>query len=182
MPTRCYLRGNMDYAPNVDAVQYFVQDLYPRIKESNPEVKLIIAGQRPVEAVLKLRQDDIEVTGFVPDLADMYRGASVVIAPLRFGAGTQNKVLEAMAMGVPAVCTDVGFKGLEISSGEGVVYAPSGDDFVKAVNTLLASGDRREEVGQLGLEVARSRFSWEGISSEHERLWQEVSSVQVTEK
>jgi polysaccharide biosynthesis protein PslH len=156
--------GNMDYAPNVDAVLYFVKDMWPAISLANPETKFIIAGQRPVDAVKKLANDRIEVTGFIPDLRDMYAGASVVIAPLRFGAGTQNKVLEAMAMGVPTVCTHIGFEGLQIQSGQGVIMAKEKQSFIAEVNGLLTDAQKRKWVGQQGLEIARSRFSWDRIA------------------
>lgn len=160
--------GNMDYAPNVDAVTHFVRTLFPEILKHHPETRLVIAGQRPVKQVMDLKSDNIEITGFVEDLSVMYDEADVVIAPLRFGAGTQNKVLEAMAMGVPVVCTDIGFKGLEIESGEGVIHAPEDKEFIDQVVGLLKSEDLRRQVGQKGLELARNKFSWDGISKELE--------------
>ena len=166
--------GNMDYAPNVDAVQYFVKEMWPTIAKSNPTTKFIIAGQRPVEAVKKLASDRIEVTGFVPDIQEMYMQASVVIAPLRFGAGTQNKVLEAMAMGVPTVCTHIGFEGLQIKSGDGVIMAREKEQFITEVEELLALEDKRRLVGQKGLAIARDRFSWDSIALHLEELLTEV--------
>ncbi|RYZ45040.1 MAG: glycosyltransferase, partial [Sphingobacteriales bacterium] len=108
--------GNMDYAPNVDAVIYFVSEIFPLIKKQVPDAVFVIAGQRPVKKVLDLAAPDVQVTGFVKDLSAMYASASIVVAPLRFGAGTQNKVLEAMAMGVPVVSRNIGFNGLNINS------------------------------------------------------------------
>jgi sugar transferase (PEP-CTERM/EpsH1 system associated) len=175
--------GNMDYAPNVDAVQYFVKEMWPTISEVNPKTKFIIAGQRPVDAVQKLASDKIEVTGFIPDLKDMYADASVVIAPLRFGAGTQNKVLEAMAMGVPAVCTHIGFEGLQIQSGQGVIMAKEKPQFIQEVNMLLADAAKRQEVGEQGLAIARTRFSWDKIAVQLEAYFKEVTqSHNRTEK
>jgi glycosyltransferase involved in cell wall biosynthesis len=167
--------GNMDYAPNVDAVQYFVKEMWPAIAAANPVTKFIIAGQRPVDAVKKLANDRIEVTGFIPDLRDMYAEASVVVAPLRFGAGTQNKVLEAMAMGVPTVCTHIGFEGLQIQSGQGVIMAKEKELFIKEVNTLLSDASKRKEVGEKGLEIARSRFSWDKIAEKLESFFIEIT-------
>lgn len=166
--------GNMDYAPNVDAVHYFVEEIFPQIKKEMSGVRLVIAGQRPIESVRRLAGESIEVTGFVQDIAEMYNKASVVIAPLRFGAGTQNKVLEAMAMGVPVVCTDIGFKGLELISGQGVIHAPEKNDFIKAVISLLKDQELREKVGQEGLQIAREKFSWDGISRQLESYWEQV--------
>jgi glycosyltransferase involved in cell wall biosynthesis len=166
--------GNMDYAPNVDAVQYFVKEMWPAISKANPTTKFIIAGQRPVDAVKKLVTDRIGVTGFVPDLKDMYAEASVVIAPLRFGAGTQNKVLEAMAMGVPTVCTHIGFEGLQIQSGQGVIMAGEKSQFIQEVNMLLSDTAKRQSVGEQGLEIAQTRFSWDKIALQLEKYLQEI--------
>lgn len=166
--------GNMDYAPNVDAVIYFVNNLLPKLRVDYPNVKLVIAGQRPVKQVLELVNEYIEITGFVPDISEMYQDADVVIAPLRFGAGTQNKVLEALAMGVPVVCTDIGFKGLEIESGQGVLHAANDEQFINHVKFLLESKLVREEIGQKGLELARTKFSWDGISKQLDDHLQKV--------
>ena len=156
----------MDYAPNVDAVIYFIKELWPSIQKKNPHVKLVIAGQRPVEEIQKLQSDRIDITGFVPDISDLYRTCSILVAPLRFGAGTQNKVLEAMAMGVPVVCTQIGFAGLQIESGDGVIMAQESNDFVYQVNHLLSDIAQRREVGEKGLTIAHQRFSWDSITDQ----------------
>lgn len=168
--------GNMDYAPNVDGVQYFAKEMWPAIAAKYPNTKFVIAGQRPVDAVKKLAGGRIEVTGFVPDIQEMYEQASVVIAPLRFGAGTQNKVLEAMAMGVPTVCTHIGFEGLQIQSGEGVIMAKEKNLFLEEVDLLLADAAKRKLVGEKGLEIARNRFSWDSIALNLEELLKEVQA------
>jgi polysaccharide biosynthesis protein PslH len=157
--------GNMDYAPNVDAVQYFVNDIFPIIKQSHPKVKFIIAGQRPVKKVQQLASADVLITGFVKDLATVYNDASVVVAPLRFGAGTQNKVLEAMAMGVPVVCSNIGFKGLGIESGQGAIMQTEPQAFADSVIALLDSQSLREQTGSTGMAVIQSRFGWDGIAN-----------------
>ncbi len=156
--------GNMDYAPNVDAVVYFVENMWPILKSTHPTIELVIAGQRPVKQVQELAGDSITITGFVEDISEMYAQADIVIAPLRFGAGTQNKVLEALAMGVPVVCTDIGFKGLEIESGDGVFHASNDEQFVEHVGSLLDSRELRESTGQKGLELAQTKFSWDGLA------------------
>ncbi len=158
--------GNMDYAPNVDAVIYFVKDIFPTIKKEFPKVKFIIAGQRPVQKVLELAQEkDVEVTGFIPDLANIYNAASVVVAPLRFGAGTQNKVLEAMSMGIPVVCTNIGFEGLGIQNGEGAFMEISANGFAQKVGELLNSETSRTQTGKRGNEVIIQKFSWQGVAT-----------------
>ena len=167
--------GNMDYAPNIDAVIYFGEQVLPLIKVRFPDVKFIIAGQRPVKKVLELATDDIIITGFVQDLAAMYNNASVVVAPLRFGAGTQNKVLEAMAMGVPVVCSEIGFKGLAIDSGEGAIMQTEPKLFADSVISLLESATLRKEVGEKGIQVIKSKFDWDAIAALLDGYFKEVA-------
>lgn len=157
--------GNMDYAPNVDAVLYFAREIFPIIQEHMPETMFVIAGQRPVRKVLELRSDQIVVTGFVPDLREMYLQAAVVVSPLRFGAGTQNKVLEAMAMGVPVVSGQVGFQGLEVTNGEGVFLETTPDGFASRTIELLRSAELRQHTGEAGQKIAHARFSWDSIAA-----------------
>lgn len=157
--------GNMDYDPNVDAVLYFVEQIFPTIVKTFPNVKFVIAGQRPIDKVKSLHNGkNIEVTGFIPELSDMYNQASVVVAPLRFGAGTQNKVLEAMSMGIPVVCSHIGFEGLGIQDGEGAFMRKDADTFAQQVITLLSDESLRLSTGQKGIEVILNNFSWDKVA------------------
>lgn len=174
--TTLLFTGNMDYAPNVDAVGYFVKDIFPIITSKFPNVKFIIAGQRPVKQVLDLKADNIEITGFIPDLKVMYQQASIVVSPLRFGAGTQNKVLEAMAMGIPVVSGIIGFEGLEIENGEGVFLESNPTGFANKVIELLESEPLRKQTGVKGGFVARDKFSWDIISLQLERYCKAVAN------
>ncbi len=166
--------GNMDYAPNVDAVIYFAKTILPLIRSQLPMVRFIIAGQRPVKKVLALANEYITVTGFVKDLAETYNSASVVVAPLRFGAGTQNKVLEAMAMGVPVVCSNIGFGGLGIKSGEGAVMQTDPMEFANSVIDILLSQELRRSIGEAGVKVVRNRFDWDIIAVMLENYFKEI--------
>src|SRR5690606_35030270 len=115
------------------------------------------------------------VTGFIKDLAAVYNEASVVVAPLRFGAGTQNKVLEAMAMGVPVVCSNIGFTGLGIVSGEGAIMQQDPAGFANAVIQLLSSENERRTVGENGVRVIKQGFGWDAISLLLEQHLQSIS-------
>src|SRR5690606_36312977 len=117
------------------------------------------------------------VTGFVADLAEVYRKAAIVVAPLRFGAGTQNKVLEAMAMGMPVVSRDIAVSGLNIQSGEGVIKATDSRAFADACIGLLGDADRREVLGRKGQAVIRTRFDWKVVSAQLERSFREVNAA-----
>lgn len=166
--------GNMNYAPNVDAVVYFVKTLFPQILQRFPHVKFVIAGQKPVPAVCALASENVEVTGFVEDISVYYQQASIVVAPLRFGAGTQNKVLEALAMGVPVVCTDIGFEGLGIQSGQGAFKEVEDSAFVQRVCDLLYDADLREKTGTEGMEIIRKKFDWNVLALQLEEHFKEI--------
>ncbi|MDI9319849.1 MAG: glycosyltransferase [Phycisphaerales bacterium] len=160
--------GNMNYGPNVDAVIYFAESIFPIVQKQFPSIQFIIAGQSPISKVTALASDKIRVIGFVPNLAEQYNAASVVVAPLRFGAGTQNKVLEAMAMGVPVVCSHIGFKGLGIESGEGAIMQTNPEAFAQSIIQLLSSAEMCAKVGQKGVEIIQSKFSWDIIAQQLE--------------
>lgn len=161
---RVIFTGNMDYAPNIDAASYFVRQILPVIEKKVPEVKFYIVGQKPVAKVLNLQSKNVIVTGFAEDLALEYSKSTVAVSPVRIGAGTLNKVLEPMAMGIPVVSTEVGFKGLGAESGEGVVLAGSTDDFAQNTIKLLENQKYREEVGLKGKKIVYENFSWDKIS------------------
>ena len=167
--------GNMDYAPNIDAVIYFTESILPIIRTQYRDIQFIIAGQRPVKNVLALAGDKILVTGFVKDLATTYNNASIVVAPLRFGAGTQNKVLEAMAMGVPVVCSNIGFAGLGIKSGEGAIMQTDPERFAKSIIELLQSEEKRKRVGEQGINIIKTKFDWDIVTQKLEEYFAEIS-------
>jgi sugar transferase (PEP-CTERM/EpsH1 system associated) len=170
--------GNMDYAPNVDAVLYFANDILPFIQKEIPAVQFVIAGQRPVPKVLALQQNpSIQVTGFVPDLNAIYETATIVVAPLRFGAGTQNKVLEAMAKGVPVVSHHIGFDGLNINSGEGVCLTDNAESFAHACIELLQSAEQRQKVGEKGQHIIKNNFAWPIIAQQLEKYFERVMKL-----
>lgn len=168
--------GNMDYKPNVDAVIYFVSIILPLIQKSFPKVRFIIAGQRPVASVIALSNENVLVTGFVPDIAAQYNEASVVVAPLRFGAGTQNKVLEAMSMGVPVVCSNIGFNGLGIESGEGAIMQTDPVSFASSVVALLSSESMRQTVGAKGIELIQKRYAWDIIAQQLNQYFHQITA------
>jgi sugar transferase (PEP-CTERM/EpsH1 system associated) len=173
---RVLFTGNMDYAPNIDAVNYFVRDILPTIKQAIPQVQFIIAGQRPVSKVLQLANDHVKVTGFIEDLSEEYAKAHVVVSPLRIGAGTQNKVLEALSMNIPVVTTWVGYEGLELPLNIGALPSKDASEFADNVIKILRDENYRNEVGQKGGDLIRSKFSWEAIATKLEAYLKEVQS------
>jgi GT2 family glycosyltransferase/glycosyltransferase involved in cell wall biosynthesis len=174
-PGRLLFIGSFAHRPNVMAVEYFLREVWPRLGGALP-VLHIIAGARhesfPVAAPLD--QPGIEVEGFVSDVRPAYARAQVVIAPLVASAGTNIKILEAMAMGKAIVSTPAGVNGLDVLGGEDVVIASDPQAMAEAILELLRDPARRHGLEQRARCTAERHYGWEAIGSRQERLYREV--------
>jgi sugar transferase (PEP-CTERM/EpsH1 system associated) len=152
--------GMMDYWPNVDAVTWFAQKVFPLIRARRPSSEFWIVGASPTRAVSSLSAiDGVHVTGRVPDVRPYLRHSGVTVAPLRVARGVQNKVLEALAMGCRAVCSKEALAGLEESSDMPAICAASEAEYVEAVVSQLAlSGNGRRRAGP---EYIRQYYNWD---------------------
>ena len=154
--------GAMDWEPNVDAMEYFCQDIWPSIVARVPGAKLRIVGRSPGDRVRKLANESIEVTGRVPSIAEHLREARVVVVPLRIGGGTRLKIYEAMAAGKAVVSTSVGAEGLDVHHGRDIVLADHPRSFSDAVITLLSDDNLRAKYERAAAELAR-QYDWSVI-------------------
>jgi sugar transferase (PEP-CTERM/EpsH1 system associated) len=131
--------GTMDYEPNIDAMRYFCRDILPRIRSRIPDFTFRIVGRRPARSVRRLgRRPEVTVTGEVPDVRPHLNEARVAVAPLRLGRGVQNKVLEAMASGVPVVGTTLALQGLAAKDVRGFRVADRPDTFASEILALVS--------------------------------------------
>ena len=136
----------------------------------------MVAGQRPVKAVLDLASDRVKITGFIPNLADEYAKAHVVVSPLRIGAGTQNKVLEALAMHQAVVCSQVGFAGLGLENGKGILMADNPQEFAQQLLNVLANESLRTELGETGGKHVRETFAWSAVANQLIQQFEKIQS------
>jgi GT2 family glycosyltransferase/glycosyltransferase involved in cell wall biosynthesis len=162
-PARMLFIGSFAHRPNVLAVEFFLREVWPRLREVSP-VLHIIAGARhesfSVEA--DLTQPGIELEGFVADVRPSYERAAVVIAPLVASAGTNIKILEAMAMGKAIVSMPAGVNGLDI--GDGVVIASTGAAMAAEILRLFADPARRRQLESRARRIAEHDFGWDAIA------------------
>jgi sugar transferase (PEP-CTERM/EpsH1 system associated) len=154
--------GAMDYWPNVDAVQWFCDNVFPALRERFPELRFYIVGSRPNPAVQALGQrPGVTVTGTVPDVRPYIAHAAVAVAPLRIARGIQNKVLEAMAMARAVVVSPQALEGIDAEPGSELVLAEDAAAFIDAVSVLLASQDGAlEAIGLAARAKVQRRYSW----------------------
>ncbi len=172
-PNRIIFTGNMSYFPNSDGVHYFVKEIFPLIKKQIQDAKLYIVGKDPPPSILKLAQHDIIITGFVHDIKDYYLKSSVVIAPIRFGAGTLNKILEPMALGVPVVTSFIGVEGLPVETGRDILIADTPEDFANAVVKVLKDPDMQKRLSENAKNIVRSLYDWKIIAEQLESYYYE---------
>jgi len=128
----------MAYHANVTAVLHFVRDILPQVRAGAPDVRLRIVGSDPPEVIRRLATDPrIDVTGYLPDLRPPIGSSTVAICPVTVKVGIQNKILEAMALGVPVVSSAKGAVGLAARAGEDLLVADGPAAFGCAVLGLL---------------------------------------------
>jgi sugar transferase (PEP-CTERM/EpsH1 system associated) len=155
--------GRMDYFPNQQAVQLFCEHVLPRIAARRPGVKFQIVGADPPREITALgRLPNVEVTGSVRDVRPYVTRAAVTVAPLEIARGTQNKILESMAMGVPVVCSERAAAGVDVVAGEHLLTARDYSGYADAIERLLAAPAERERLARAGRERVLSHHSWSG--------------------
>ncbi len=153
--------GTMSYAPNVDAVLFFYHEIFPAVRERVPGVRFYIVGANPTCEILKLGQDpDVVVTGTVDDIRDYIYQAVIYASPMRYGTGIKNKVLEAMALGVPVVATPASIAGIPAVDGEHIILAESPDTFTREIIELLEDKTKRACVSKKARELVEEHFNW----------------------
>ena len=153
--------GAMDYWPNVDAVSWFVAEILPALLLNHPGLKFYIVGRSPTPAVLALASDHVVVTGTVPDVRPYLRYAATVVAPLRLARGIQNKVLEAMAMGVPVVASNECAGPVDAVPERDFLTAGTVADYQRQIERLLHSPERAAAMGMAARRQVLARYSWD---------------------
>lgn len=151
--------GAMDYWPNIDAVQWFAAEVFPKLLAGMPNLRFYIVGARPAAAVQALAQQaGVVVTGTVPDVRPYIHHAEVAVAPLRIARGIQNKVLEAMAMARPVVVSAQALEGIEAVPGTELLLADGADAFAATIARLLAAPDA--SLGAAARAKVERQYSW----------------------
>jgi len=172
--------GSMDWLPNEDAMQYFVREILPRIRQVEPEATLSIIGRSPTPTVKRLADiAGIEVTGRVNDVRPHIAAGAVYVVPLRIGGGTRLKIFEAMAMGKAVVSTTVGAEGLPVTPGGNIVIADEPARFAQAVIHLIRDQDARVRVETAARRLVVERYDWSAVACDFEEALSRVCRAGV---
>jgi glycosyltransferase involved in cell wall biosynthesis len=166
----------MDRDVNINAVQYFYENILPIIKLKIPEVKFYVVGNNPPQIIKELSEKDqnIIVTGFVEDIKAYYLKASVFVAPLFVGGGVIVKILDAMASGLPVVTTSVGNEGIEAVPGRDIEIADEPKVFAKKILLLLQKPDIHSQISNNGQAFVYEKYGWSkivrGIEDDYKKI------------
>ena len=160
-PNSLIFTGSFRYRPNYEAMVWFIEQVYPRIRAEIPDVHLRITGDH---AQLPLpNYDGVTLTGYVDDVRTLIRRSWVSLAPLLTGGGTRLKILEAMALRTPVVSTSKGVEGLDAVAGSQILTADAPEKFAQETIRLLRDRDLRAKIAANGFEVVRCKYDWQII-------------------
>ncbi|MDP4173872.1 MAG: glycosyltransferase [Bacteroidota bacterium] len=160
---RIIFTGNMPYFANYDAALYFANDIFPKVNKRYPDSKFYIVGQYPPRKVKKLNSDKIVVTGFVKDIKMEYLKSEVNVAPIRFGAGTLNKVLESLILGVPVVTTPMAVMGMPNELKKYIFVGDSPERFADQIGYIFNNPSIRTDMLVEAKEVVFKLLGWETV-------------------
>ena len=173
LPNSMIFAGAFTYVANYDAMCWFLSKVYPQIQAQVPGASLTITGDH-ANRVLPTMQN-IKLTGFVDDVRPLIASSWISLAPIRIGAGTRLKILEAMALRSPVVSTTKGAEGLDVKDDEHLLIADTPDAFATAVVRLLREPGLRQRLVENAYQVIRQKYDWTVIAPRFLKLVERVT-------
>ncbi|HNS36614.1 MAG TPA: glycoside hydrolase family 99-like domain-containing protein [Anaerolineaceae bacterium] len=168
--------GGFLHKPNVDAVLYFIHEIWPLISPKIPQTKFLIVGSNVPDALQQVESDTVRVVGFVKDLADVFNHCRISVAPLRYGAGIKGKILTSLSYGVPCVATSIATEGMGLSNQE-ILIGDSPQEFAQNVLNIYQNADLWQQQSQSGLYFVSNRFS---LSNFENKLSALITELQIS--
>lgn len=174
-PATLVISGKMSYHANVTMTLHLAKQIMPHVWQQRPATKLLVVGKDPAREIVALAENpNIIVTGTVDALPPYLQKATVAVAPITYGAGIQNKILEAMACGTPVVTTPHAISALSIEPGKDLLVADSPEDYAKAILSLLESKEAQEVVGRNGRIYVEQYHHWPNVAARLETIYAEA--------
>jgi len=171
--------GAMDWLPNEDAIIYFLNDIFPIIKEREPHIKLTIVGRNPSPKLQKIldTRKDAELTGWVEDTRPYIAKGSVFIVPIRIGGGTRMKIYQAMAMSKAVVSTSIGAEGLPLDNNKHIIFADDEKTFADSILGLVDDKENRKKLGTNARKYVHENFRWKNVAKVFTDICKDAVSV-----
>ncbi|WP_066755690.1 glycosyltransferase [Crocinitomix algicola] len=163
--------GNMNYPPNIECSLFIVNEILPLLIREKPQIKLLLSGANPHPKIQELNKNkNVTVTGWVEDIRDSYAKGKLFVAPLFIGTGLQNKLLEAMAMGLPVVTTSLANNALKAKPQKEVIIAKTAKEFSEEILNLLKNKTHYQEIANNGFRYVEERYNWKNSVEKLEKL------------
>src|SRR5436190_13239355 len=181
--------GGFQHRPNIDAVLFFVKEIYPLLSENLRDAKFYIIGDKPPPEVAALATDRIVVAGLQRDVRPFFGSVKLSVAPLRFGAGVKGKINQSMAFGVPVVATSMAIEGMELTDREDILVADEPEEFARALIELYQSEELWNRISENGVRKTRALYSTDAarkklkflFSEDHFTRWEQSAAVEQQE-
>jgi sugar transferase (PEP-CTERM/EpsH1 system associated) len=157
--------GNMAYPPNVNAAEYLANKILPLVQKIKPKARLLLAGATPDKRVLALQSDSVTVTGWMDDIRDGYARAKIFIAPMQIGTGLQNKLLEAMAMKIPSITSQLANNALCAKDGVEILVGKTPEDYAALIIKLLDNPAFANNIAEAGYQFVLDNYNWESATA-----------------
>ena len=163
--------GNMNYPPNVESVEYLVNNIMPLLWKKLPKVRLLISGASPNNKVMALKSERVEISGWVQDIRENFAKSKILVAPMQISIGLQNKLLEAMAMQLPCVTSTLANNALGAKPNEQILVADTPEQYVKCIIELLQDEAKAKKIASNGYKFVINNFNWQSATSSLEALF-----------
>ncbi len=159
--------GTMNWYPNIDAVTFFLRDVWPSLRARNPSATFDVVGAAPPASLKELaaRSAGVTLHGFVPEVRPLIERAALYVCPMRDGGGTKLKILDALAMAKCIIAHAVACEGIAVTPGTDVLFAETPSDFVTQIEKMLGDPERRREIGAAARQLAVNRYSFDAIGA-----------------
>ena len=181
--------GGFQHPPNIDAVLFFLKEIYPLVTERLGDAKFYIIGDKVPPEIVALATEKVIVAGLQRDVRPFFESVKLSVAPLRFGAGVKGKINQSMAFGVPVVATSIAVEGTQLQDREEILVADEPEDFAQALIELYESEELWNTLSENGIRKTRALYSTEAarekleflLGEEHLRSWEKLAALQPPE-
>ena len=174
----CVFSGNMSYPPNIDGAIFLAENIFPLVLQKFPNAKLLIAGANPSPKIKKLQSENIHISGWMDDIRMAYASAKIFVAPLRMGSGVQNKILEAVSMGLPCITSALVAKPLGMQK-DALLTGENEEEYAAHIISLMQNPLQAESLHKNALAFIEHAHNWEQINKGLENIFDELKDTKI---
>ena len=158
--------GSVDWMPNVEGLNWFLDKVWGQLNKEFPNLKLHIAGRNTPKSMYRMKRKNVQIHGEVPDAIDFINGHSIMVVPLLSGSGMRAKILEGMSLGKVVISTQLGLEGIWAKDGKEVVVADSPEAFINGIRQCVKANSKLEKMGRKAHEFVALNYDGQKIAAE----------------